>query len=195
MPSSGTAAPPIQPYLTGFQTIKRDAEALIHSAEEDVLNTAPAPDAWSAVQCLDHLNTAGWLLLTRMERRINDAKENGPFGEGPFRYGFVSRIMIRLMQPSSRLSIPAPPSYEPDARSTLDPHAVTTEFLQLQDDFIACCQRSEGLDLRNVRVASPALPILSISLGAWYEATIAHEQRHLKQARDAVERVRVGGGV
>jgi hypothetical protein len=43
-------------------------------------------------------------------------------------------------------------------------------------------------------VASPALPILSISLGAWYEATIAHEQRHLKQARDAVEHVRAGGG-
>ncbi|HHP7239567.1 DinB family protein [Longibacter sp.] len=195
MPSPGTTAPAIQPYLTGFQTIKRDAEALIHSAEDDVLNTAPAPDAWSAIQCLDHLNTAGWLLLTRMERRINDAEENGPFGQGPFRYGFVSRIMIRLMQPSSILSIPAPSSYTPDARHTLETNAVATEFLQLQDDFIACCERSEGLDLRKVRVASPAMPILSISLGAWYEATIAHEQRHLKQARDAVERVRAGGGV
>ncbi|PEN14315.1 hypothetical protein CRI94_04560 [Longibacter salinarum] len=186
MPSPDIASPQIERYLQGFRDIKSNAEALVHGTDDEILNTPPAPDAWSAIQCFDHLNTAGWLLLARMERSINDAEENGPYGEGPFEYGFVSRMMIRLMQPSSRLSIPAPASYAPDAHNTLEPHAVTTEFLQLQDDLIHCCERSTGLDLRNVRVASPAVPIVSISLGAWYEATIAHEERHLAQARNAV---------
>lgn len=187
MSVSDTASTQIERYARGFREIKSRAEELVASHSDDALNTPPAPDAWTAVQCLDHLNTAGWLLLTRIERQINHAEEQGIVGNGPFRYGFVSRTMIRLMQPTSSVSIPAPPSFMPDAPSTLDPHAVATEFVQLQDDFIRCCQRSKGLDLRRIRVPSPALPILSISLGAWYEATIAHEQRHLKQAEEAVK--------
>jgi len=194
MSTPATASPSqIDRYAKHFREIKADAEALIESTDHSVLRTPPAPGEWSAVQCLDHLNTAGWLLLARMERQINDAQENGPFGEEPFRYGFVSRTFIRLMNPESRLSIPAPPSYEPEMQDTLEPHAVATEFLQLQDDLLACIERSRGLDLRRVRVPSPALPIVSLSLGAWYEATIAHEKRHLSQARKAVSRVQTEG--
>lgn len=190
MPTPATAPPSqIDEYANRFREIKTDAEALINNTDDSTLRTPPAPGEWSAVQCLDHLNTAGWLLLARIERQINDAQENGPYGEEPFQYGFVSRMFIRLMNPESRLSIPAPPSYEPEMKDTLEPHAVATEFLQLQDDLLGCIERSRGLDLRRVRVPSPALPIVSLSLGAWYEATIAHEKRHLTQARNAVARV------
>jgi hypothetical protein len=179
----------LEEYAREFQALKSDAETLVAEAGEAELNQAPASGAWTAVQCLAHLNTAGWLLLTRLERQINDARENGPYGEPPFTYGFVSRTFVKMMRPDSSLSIPSPPSYRPDPPYTLTSEAVVEEFLQLQDDLLACVEQSEGLDLRRVRVPSPALPILSISLGAWYEATIAHERRHLAQARRAVETV------
>ena len=189
MPTPATASSQIDGYIRGFREVKTDAKRLVDETDDTVLCRQPAPGEWSAVQCLDHLNTAGWLLLTRMERQMNDAQENGPFGEEPFEYGFVSRTFVRLMDPESSVSIPAPSSYEPSDDDTLDPHAVTTEFLQLQDDLISCVEQSKGLDLRRVRVPSPALPIVSISLGAWYEATIAHENRHLVQARNAISRI------
>lgn len=179
----------LEEYARDFKALKSEAETLVADAGEAELNQAPASGAWTAVQCLAHLNTAGWLLLARMERQIDEARENGPYGDPPFTYGFVSRTFVRMMQPDSTLSIPSPPSYKPDPPYTLTSGAVTEEFLQLQDDLLACVEQSEGLDLRRVRVPSPALPILSISLGAWYEATIAHERRHLAQARRAVEAV------
>lgn len=188
MPTPATASSQIDEYIRGFREIKSDAKELVEETDDRVLCQQPGPGEWSAAQWLDHLNTAGWLLLTRMERQINDAQENGPFGEEPFRYGFISRTFVRLMDPESSVSIPAPPSYEP-ADHALEPHAVATEFIQLQDDFIHCVESSRGLDLRRVRVPSPALPIFSISLGAWYEATIAHENRHLTQARKAIDRI------
>lgn len=188
MPSPATASSQIDDYIRGFREVKADAKQLVDETDDRVLRQQPASGEWSAVQCLDHLNTAGWLLLTRMERQINDAQENGPFGGEPFQYGFISRTFVRLMDPESSVSIPAPPSYEP-ADHSLEPHAVATEFIQLQDDFIRCVESSRGLDLRRVRVPSPALPIVSISLGAWYEATIAHENRHLTQARNAISRI------
>lgn len=193
MPSPTTASSSqIERYAQDFRAIRNEAQSLAEGVPDEVLLRPPEPGRWSAAQCLDHLNTAGWLLLARMERQINDAKEHGPFGEGPFRYGFVSRTMIWLMQPTSNVPIPAPTSYKPDAPSTLQAHAVVTEFLQLQDDLVDCVQRSKGLDLRRVRVPSPAAPILTISLGAWYEATIAHERRHLAQAEAAVAAVHSG---
>lgn len=179
----------LEQYTRDFEALKSEAETLVAEAGEAELNQAPASGAWTAVQCLAHLNTAGWLLLTRLERQISDAHENGPYGEPPFTYGFASRTFVKMMQPDSSLSIPSPPSYRPDPPYTLTSGAVVDEFLQLQDDLLTCVDRSEGLDLRRVRVPSPALPIFSISLGAWYEATIAHERRHLAQAHRAVESV------
>lgn len=189
MPTPATASSQIDGYIQGFRGVKADAKHLVDQTDDHVLVQQPAPGEWSAAQCLDHLNIAGWLLLARMERQINDAQENGPYGEEPFEYGFISRTFVRLMDPESPVSIPAPPSYKPSDDGTLDPHTATKEFVQLQDDFIHCIEDSKGLDLRRVRVPSPALPIVSISLGAWYEATIAHENRHLTQARNAISRI------
>ncbi len=191
MPSSTTASSSqIEQYANRFRSVRAEAQSLVAGVSDEVLLRPPEPGRWSAAQCFDHLNTVGWLLLSRMERQINDAQEHGPFGEEPFRYGFVSRTMIWLMQPTSNVPIPAPSSYTPDAPFTLQAHTVVTEFLQLQDDLVDCVHRSKGLDLRRVRVPSPAAPILTISLGAWYEATIAHERRHLAQAESAVAAVR-----
>jgi hypothetical protein len=181
--------PQLDGYRTGFADLKKEASALVRDVDAPAMQHQPDPDVWSAAQCFDHLNTAGWLLLRSVEEAIQQGHAEGPYGEPPFEYGFVSRWFTRVLEPSSGWTFDAPSLFEPDAPGTLYPGEVVDEFVALQDQFADCVGAAEGLDLRRIRLGSPAVPLLRISLGAWFEATLAHERRHLEQARRALRTV------
>jgi len=175
--------PQLRVYRSGFVDLKDEATALVADVDPTTLKVQPDPDTWSVAQCIDHLNTAGWLLLRSMEKKIQRGRAEGPYGDPPFDYGFVSRWFVRVLKPSSGWTFDAPSVFEPEAPNTLYPNEVVDEFLALQKEFAAHVDATEGLDLRRLRLSSPAIPLLRISLGAWFEATLAHERRHLEQAR------------
>jgi hypothetical protein len=179
--------PQLANYRQGFLDLKDDAQALTDGVSDAAMQTAPDEDSWSVVQIFDHVNTAGWLLLSEMERAIREGHDDGTYGEPPFTYGFISRWFVRSMKPSSGWTFSAPEPFQPDPTETLYPGESVREFLALQDDFAGCITTAEGLDLRSIRVPSPAVPLLRISLGAWFEATLAHQRRHLAQARDILQ--------
>ena len=182
--------PQLDGYRTGFVDLKGDATALVEDVAPPTMQRRPDPDAWSVVQCIDHLNTSGWPLLRSMEDQIQRGRARGLHGEPPFEYGVVSRWFVHVLEPSSGWTFDAPSLFEPDAPDTLYPNEVIDEFLGLQDQFRDCVEGADGLDLRRIRFGSPAIPLLRISLGAWFEAALAHERRHLAQARRALRAVR-----
>jgi hypothetical protein len=179
--------PQLDAYQSGFRALKDEATALVADVDADTLRRPPGAETWSVAQILDHVNTAGWLLLKDLETAIEKGKAEGPYGEPPFRYGIVSRWFVRSMQPSSGWTFTAPSVFEPDTADTLYPDEGVEEFRGLQDQFAGCVAEANGLNLRRIRVASPAVPLLRISLGAWFEATLAHERRHLEQAREVLQ--------
>lgn len=188
-PSADESPDPFQHYRDLFFDRKHEAERLTDGVPDDVLRARPSPEAWSVAECLDHLNTAGWMLLERMEPIMAEAHRTGPFGEPPFEYGIISRLFVRAMEPDAFLTFSSPSVYEPEPPATLHPREIVVEFLALQDDLAGCIAQARGLDLRRIRVASPAVPLLRISLGAWFEAAEAHERRHLAQAQRALDAV------
>lgn len=179
--------PQLEDYRSGFLDLKDEATTLVADTDPDTMRIRPDPETWSAAQCIDHLNTAGWLLLRSMEKAIQRGQSRQLSGEPPFEYGFVSRWFVHSMKPSSKWTFTAPSFFEPDEPGTLYPGEVTEEFRALQDQFSECVAAAEGLDVRRLRLPSPAIPLLCISLGAWFEATLAHERRHLDQARRILE--------
>lgn len=182
--------PQLDGHRTGFVDLKDEATGLVADVDEDVMQRRPDTDTWSVVQCIDHLNTTGWLLLRKMEENIQRGHQKGKYGDPPFEYGVVSRWFVHVLEPSSGWTFDAPSLFEPDAPHTLYPAEVIDEFLALQDQLADCVEAAEGLDLHGIRFESPALPLLRISMGAWFEATLAHERRHLKQARRTLGAVR-----
>ena len=148
----------------------------------DAFNWRPAPDRWSVAECLDHLNTAGTLLVPRLEKAIEHGHRNETTAEGPIEYGWLGRWWISAMQPASRRRFKSPKLFRPSS-SDLVKEDVLATFLALQDDFIRLVRASEGLDLQRLKAASAALPVLRLSVGVWFESTAAHEERHLAQAR------------
>ncbi|PSQ96379.1 MAG: hypothetical protein BRD55_06850 [Bacteroidetes bacterium SW_9_63_38] len=179
----------LEQYQSHFYDVKAEAGALIEDADADRLRTPPDDDTWSVAQVFDHLNTAGWLLLPELETAIRNGHEHGPYGEPPFEYGIVSRWFVRSMQPASGWTFTAPSVFKPSPPETLYPQEALEEFCALQDHLADCVAETDGLDLRRIRVGSPAVPLLRVGLGAWFEATVAHEHRHLDQARTILDAV------
>ncbi len=61
--------------------------------------------------------------------------------------------------------------------------AVLGEFMDWQDRLDERLRLADGRDLRRARARSPALPLFVWSLGSLFAITLAHERRHLWQAR------------
>ncbi len=172
----------LREYVQQFEALKQEAGVLVNGLSAEAFNWRYHPESWSVGECLDHLNTTGALLLPRLDAAIARARARHVAGEGPFDYGRLGRWWIRQMQPSSRRRFKVPRAFEPSS-STLDRDAVLAAFLKLQDDLAARAAAADGLDLRRVKASSAAFPLLRLPLGAWLESTVAHEQRHLGQAR------------
>jgi hypothetical protein len=47
-----------------------------------------------------------------------------------------------------------------------------------------CISRADGIDLVRAKAKSPILPLFTWSLGAMFAIMLAHERRHIWQARE-----------
>lgn len=174
-------------YRKEFRKIRAEATALTESLTDEQFNWKPEPDRWSVGQCIDHLNTAGYALLPRLETALREGREKGLTGVPPFRYGFISRWFIRFNEPSSGYKMKTFKVYEPTANRRLEKGKTVRRFVELQDQLAAKVDEAEGLDLRTIKAPSPVSRWLRLSVGAWFEGTIAHEKRHVEQARAVMQ--------
>lgn len=184
-PGSLPGRPELRAWHDALKAIADDARRLTEGLSDEALHWTPpgTNDPWSIARCLDHLNKTGYLLLPKMEEAIRQGKARG-FQEtvgGPVRgFNIFERYFIGLMQPGAKTKVPVPPVFAPDPRPASD---TLPRFLTLQERLGECIIAADGLDLARIKVTSAANRLLRMSLGAWLEATVAHERYHLLQAR------------
>lgn len=165
-----------------FRSIEADADALTAGLSASQFNWKPAPNRWSVAECLDHLNSVGFLLLPSMDEAIRTGRARGITGNPPFRFGLIGRLFIYGNQPRTRLKVRTVKAYLPSS-GTLDMEQTLNRFRTLQHELNARVEAADGLDLGKIKMTSPASDMLRMSLAAWFEGTLAHERRHLLQAR------------
>jgi hypothetical protein len=151
---------------------------------------SPSPNVWSVGQCLDHLNVTARAYLPALDEGIASAIRAGVYGNGPFTYNVLGRLMVRSMEPPPLWRFKAPaifaPPTTPKAQRTRN--EIMAGFRGFQVQYIDRLRQANGVDLAKAKVASPANRFLHISLGSGFALQIAHERRHLWQARQLVAR-------
>jgi hypothetical protein len=171
--------------IEGFQdqllSIRQDAPGIVAGLSGEDVNRRPAPDRWSIGECFSHLNVAAKRSIETLDAAIADAQARGLTGSGPFVYPMLERVFVRSLEPPPKFRTRARKFLEP-ARQ-VNPEAVLREFFEWQDQFNERLRRADGLDLRRVRVQSPVVSWLRYSLGTAFATFLAHERRHLWQAR------------
>lgn len=171
----------LEAYQTQLLTIEQDLPGLVRILDESQFNWAPATGRWSIGQCVEHLNITMDRYVPALRAAIASARGKGLLSPGPFALGLVERWFMRSMEPPARRRMRTSRAFEagPDLRvgPTLD------RFQALQEAFRECIQEADGLDLMAVKVKSQFGPV-SWSLNGTFGILLAHERRHIWQARE-----------
>src|SRR5947199_5391377 len=170
--------------LRQIAAVKAEAQRLLAGRSGAEFNRRPAAGRWSAAECLDHLNAVR-KVLPAIDRAITNAAARGLRSDGPFRYGWFARWMIRSFEPPPRRRFRNPKLLEP-AHEPLSPDAVLREFLSLRDALTRRVRQADGLDLQRAIVVSPVSLFFRMPLGRYFAFLLAHDRRHLWQARQAL---------
>jgi hypothetical protein len=142
----------------------------------------PAPNRWSMSQCFDHLNfSAERLFIPGIDKAIADARSRALSSGGPFVHPALQRIFLRLNEPPPKIKFKAPGKVKQTQARPLAP--VRDEFMAWQDRLGERIQQADGLDLRRARSGSP-MPGWRWTLGTFFAISLAHERRHIWQARE-----------
>lgn len=184
--------PELEDYLRQLHAITADARSLVDGLSEGEFNWRPAPDRWSIAECLVHLNLSVGETLPAFDRAIEDAQRRRLFAPGPFRYGWFARRMVGSMEPPVKRRFRTARKLVPAAGQSLE--RVLAEFVAARDELAQRIRRSEGLDLQRAKVQSPVIRFLRMPLGAYFAMILAHDRRHLWQARQVLERIRAEDG-
>lgn len=177
-------APEITEFRVEFEQLSAEADALAAPLTDAQFAWRPAPDAWSVGECLDHLNATARMYLPVMDEGIAEAIRRGLYGAGPYVYNWIGRLIVHAFGPPARVRVKAPGAFLPAPGRPR--HEVLAAFRAYQVQYIDRLRQANGLDLARARVSSPVAHWLRIPLGSSFALMIAHERRHLAQARRAI---------
>jgi hypothetical protein len=174
----------IEAFRQQFEQLSHDADALVEPLSDDQFNWRPSAASWSVAQCIEHLNTTARLYLPQLDEAIANAIRRGTYGEGPFSYNVFGRLFTLVMEPPVRFRMKATKPFEPPLSRPRS--EVMAAFRAYQVQFADRLRQANGLDLARAKVRSPIVSWMRYSLGSGFALMLAHERRHLWQARRVV---------
>jgi hypothetical protein len=173
--------PELEGYSDQLLSVRQDAVGLMSGLTDAQFNWHPAPERWSMAGCFDHLNkSAGDLFLPIIERAAVDARARNLKSDGPFAYGAFQRWLIRTNDAPAKMKFKATKKFQPAPRLAVD--QVRADFVRWQDEIGNRLRDADGLDLTRAKQVFPFWPF-KWSLGALFLMMLAHERRHVYQAR------------
>jgi hypothetical protein len=165
-----------------LDAIAADADAVLAGLTAAQVNWRPGPDRWSIGECVSHLNVGIRVVLPALDRAIETARQRGWTGEGPFRYGWFANWMARSQEPPVKRRIRTWPIIQPVTEHH-DATRLRAEFHAVRRELRERLLHAEGLDWKRARVVSPVSRLVRMPFGAYLEFLLAHDRRHLWQAR------------
>jgi hypothetical protein len=169
-------------------TMQYKVENRFDGKSDTVLQHTPVPGTWSAVQCLEHLNTYGRYYLPELEKAIAGAEEKHSRPEVIFKSSWLGGYFIRLMQPEEggqlRSKMKSPKGHIPAVKPDVSP--VLQEFIQQQEQLENLLLRAEKINIRQYKVPTSLSRFIKLSLGDTFGFLTAHIHRHILQAERAI---------
>lgn len=177
--------------------LARETQEMLDFANEleqltpEQMNWRPSPKKWSVAECLAHLNISAKHYLDRVEKAMNEAV---PLATAPqlFKAGYWGEKLTTTIKPLPNGQIPSPmgamSKFDPTKKERVNEGTLSTfvHYHQLMLDLI---NKAEKYDLQAIRITSALGPIIRFKLGDTFRFVVAHDQRHILQARRVIATV------
>jgi hypothetical protein len=162
----------------------------LQTADPVKLNYCPAEGSWSVAQVLEHLNAYNRYYLPAIEKSmIHISKDTSAW----FVPGFWGNYFTKMMMPKNvyevKNKMKAMKSYSPG--KGLNVEAVFKEFFQHQNKLLQLLDVARRRNMNSIKIPISISKLIRFKLGDTFRFLIAHEQRHMIQARNAIKAVGV----
>jgi len=188
MPSSATspALPSqLETLVQAFRQANADARRLLTGSRQEQLNRRPAPNSWSALECVVHLNLGNQEMLSAIRQAIAQGRQLPNPANPKYKMDLMGRLLAWSLEPPARMKFKAPAAIsEPVAHRS--PEETLAQFERLQDELVELLCSAAGLPIDRWKMKSP-FANLRYSAYSAFAIIAAHNRRHLWQASKAVD--------
>lgn len=176
---------PSQELLDHLATMTDDVlkrAAHLSALGEAALHHKEAPEKWSALECLDHLNRYGDFYLPEIKRVIGQSRHPA---EPVFRSGWMGHKSAMSMLPQNGAVKPMRTFKSKNPSVDGLRGEVMDTFIKQQRQMLALLEAARSVSLTRNKTAL-TLPLLRFRLGDTLRFVIYHNLRHIEQAERAV---------
>jgi hypothetical protein len=155
------------------------------------LHRRPAPQRWSAMEVLRHMDLSSGHYYRRLQKLYAD-ENNGLRFRSTYKPGRWGDFSTKAMDPKADGSI----GWRMKTMALFEPRDVATTGWQALDDveamlhgFVGLLERARSRGLEGEKVTSTLGPILRFKAGDAFRFPIAHQTRHWLQVQRTLEEV------
>ncbi len=145
---------------------------------------------WSVGFCIEHLILAADALFPGLDAAVLGLPA-GPDSRARTVHNWWRRKLIQIVEDPSQFKRVAPSALVPFTRRSIG--ETVARFRAMHRALLDRVERSSRLDLRGVTVSSPVVPWMRHPVEYSFDLTLAHERRHLAQARSTWLNLRSNG--
>lgn len=172
--------PQLSAIAQGLDAARGRLRSLHATVPADVWTHRPAPDRWSAAQCIAHLNLTSEAIVPLLQDALAEARARKERFVSRYRRNLAGWMAWRLVTPAGGLKTATPSPFVPSVTPPVE--CLLADFERLQSQMLACVQSADGLPLDRVTVVSPFHGRLRYNLYAAMTLVPRHQHRHLLQA-------------
>lgn len=170
--------------MNALDQISRTVENQKHTAiaafvplELSLLNYKPAPDSWSILECLEHLNRYSSYYNPALAKAI---AANAGNADQTISYTWLGKKSLDMVRPDNGKKSKTVKHMNPNnsqlGRQTLE------EFLDHQTELLQLLDKAKGANLNKKAIPVEFFKLLKLRIGETLEFVALHQERHLQQA-------------
>lgn len=147
------------------------------------LNWKPAPDRWSVLECIEHLNLYGDYYLPEIESCIRTSRT---MPDDEFEAGLLGNYFANAMLPKEKMKTMKTFKNKNPNGSSLTKKTLT-RFLEQQERMLKHLDRSRRISLNRTKTSVSISRFIKLKLGDTFRVVIYHNQRHIVQAQNVLK--------
>lgn len=182
--------PQIAAIVADFEAARARLRHLVDRTAAEAWSVRPAPERWSADECVAHLNLTARAFLPLLRAALAEARALGGTAPARLRRDPVGWLISTMSGPMRRVGrvrvgrVRTASAFVPTGDRPRD--ALVAEFDALQDEQIALVRDADGLPIDRVRIVSPFDARARYSAYSALYTLPRHQHRHIEQAEEAL---------
>jgi hypothetical protein len=169
-------------WIAGLNRLMTSFTTEFGQLDAEQLNQKPNANAWSIGQVIDHIITVNETYFPIVEA-IRAGGYTTPWtGKVPFLVNWFGDFILKGVEPTRQKKIETFPVWEP-AKSEVRADIVQ-HFAEHQSQLAEWMANCKDLVEAGTVISSPANRFIVYKIGRAFDIIVAHEERHLNQARE-----------